>query len=117
LSDYRAVLDSPTADRDLKWQAEFKIGRCFEKQGKTAEALERYLAVVYAFLGERQKGQHGDPLWFTRAAFNAAEIQEKSGDWRKAVQVYQRVVEAGVPAAQEALQRLQRIRLEHWMLF
>jgi len=33
------------------------------------------------------------------------------------VQVYQRVVEAGVPAAQEALQRLQRIRLEHWMLF
>lgn len=117
LSDYRAVLDSPSADRDLKWQAEFKIGRCFEKQGKTAEALDRYLAVVYAFLGERQRGQHGDPLWFTRAAFNAAEIQEKSGDWRKAVQVYQRVVEAGVPAAQEALQRLQRIRLEHWMLF
>ena len=117
LSDYRAVLDSPTADRDLKWQAEFKIGRCFEKQGKSAEALERYLAVVYSFLGERAKGQHGDPLWFTRAAFNAAEIQEKSGDWRKAVQVYQRVVEAGVPAAQEALQRLQRIKLEHWMLF
>ncbi len=117
LSDYRAVLDSPTADRDLKWQAEFKIGRCAEKQGKTAVALERYLAVVYAFLSERQRGQHGDPLWFTRAAFNAAEIQEKSGDWRKAVQVYQRVVEAGVPAAQEALQRLQRIKLEHWMLF
>jgi TolA-binding protein len=117
LSDYRAVLDSPTADRDLKWQAEYKVGRCLEKQGKTAEALERYLAVVYAFLGERAKGRHGDPLWFTRAAFNAAEIQEKAGDWRKAVQVYQRVVEAGVPAAQEALQRLQRIKLEHWMLF
>lgn len=117
LSDYRAVLDSPTADRDLKWQAEFKIGRCLEKQGKVAEALERYLAVVYSFLTERQKGRHGDPLWFTRAAFNAAEIQEKAGDWRKAVQVYQRVVEAGVPAAQEALQRLQRIKLEHWMLF
>jgi TolA-binding protein len=117
LSDYRAVLDSPTADRDLKWQAEFKVGRCLEKQSKTAEALERYLAIVYAFLGERAKGQHGDPLWFTRAAFNAAEIQEKAGDWRKAVQVYQRVVEAGVPAAQEALQRMQRIKLEHWMLF
>jgi TolA-binding protein len=117
LSDYRSVLDSPTADRDLKWQAEFKLGRVLEKQGKAAAALERYLAVVYSFLAERQKGQHGDPLWFTRAAFNAAEIQEKAGDWRKAVQVYQRVVEAGVPAAQEALQRLQRIKLEHWMLF
>ncbi|MCX7008251.1 MAG: tetratricopeptide repeat protein, partial [Kiritimatiellaeota bacterium] len=92
LSDYRAVLDSPTADRDLKWQAEFKLGRCFEKQGKAAEAQERYLAVVYSFLGERAKGQHCDPLWVTRAAFNAAEIQEKAGDWRKAVQVYQRVV-------------------------
>lgn len=117
LSDYRAVLDSPTADRDLKWQAEFKIGRCLEKQGKIAEALERYLAVVYTFLAERQKGQHGDPLWFTRAAFNAAEIQEKTGDWRKAVQLYQRVADAGVPASSEALQRLQRIKLEHWMLF
>ena len=117
LNDYRQVLDNPTADTDLKWQAEFKIGRCLEKQDKTAEALERYLAVVYSFLGERQKGRHGDPLWFTRAAFNAAEIQEKTGDWRKAVQLYQRVVEAGVPASQEALQRLQRIKLEHWMLF
>ena len=117
MADYRQVLDSPTADRDLKWQAEFKLGRCLEKQGKSAEALERYLAVVYAFLAERQKGQYGDPLWFTRAAFNAAEIQEKTGDWRKAVHLYQRVVEAGVPASQEALQRMQRIKLEHWMLF
>ena len=117
LSDFRAVLDSPTADRDLKWQAEYKVGRCLEMQGKIAEALERYLAVVYAFLAERQKGQHGDPLWFTRAAFHAAEIQEKAGDWRKAVQVYQRVVEASVPASPEALQRVQRIKLEHWMLF
>jgi TolA-binding protein len=117
LNDYRHVLDSPTADRDLKGQAEFKVGRCWEKQGKTAEALERYLAVVYAFLGERQKGRHGDPLWFTRAAFHAAEIQEKAGDWRKAVQLYQRVADAAVPASAEALQRLQRIKLEHWMLF
>jgi len=117
LNDYRQVLDNPTADIDLKWQAEFKIGRCLEKQDKTAEALERYLAVVYSFLAERQKGRHGDPLWFTRAAFNVAEIQEKTGDWRKAVQLYQRVVDAGVPASQEALQRLQRIKLEHWMLF
>lgn len=117
MSDYRQVFDSPTAGRDLKWQAEFKLGRCLEKQNKGAEAMERYLAVVYDFLAERQKGQHGDPLWFTRAAFNAAEIQEKTGDWRKAVQLYQRVMEAGVPASQEALQRLQRIKLEHWMLF
>ena len=117
LSSYRAVLDSPAADRDLKWQAEFKMGRCLEKMGRKADALARYLNVVYGYLVEREKGFQGSPLWFTRAAFNAAALQESAGQWRAAVNVYRRVADASVPASADAWQRIQKIRLEHWVLF
>ncbi|MCX6995622.1 MAG: tetratricopeptide repeat protein [Kiritimatiellaeota bacterium] len=117
LSSYRAVRDNPTADRDLKWQAEFKMGRCLEKMGRKADALACYLNVVYGYLAEREKGFQGSPLWFTRAAFNAAALQESASEWRAAVNVYRRVADAGVPASADAWQRIQKIRLEHWVLF
>ena len=117
LSSYRVVLDSPVADRDLKWQAEMKMGRCLEKMGRKAEALVRYLNVVYGFLAERDKGYQGNPLWFTRAAYYAAALQENTGQWRAAVNIYRRVADAGVPASGDAWQRIQKIRLEHWVLF
>ena len=66
--------------QDLKWQAEYKIGRCREKMGQPAEALEHYMNVVYAYLADAEKGAPGDPLWFTRAAFNAAAIKEVAGE-------------------------------------
>lgn len=117
LASYRMVLDSPRADRDLKWQAEYKIGRCREKMGLPEEAVERYMNVVYGYLSDMERGTAGDPLWFTRAAFGAAAIRESQEKWREAVGVYRRVAEAAVPASAEAEERIRKIRSEHWVLF
>ena len=110
LTSYRAVLDSPRADREMKWQAEYKMGRCREKMGQPDEAMERYMNVVYVYLAEAERGVPGDALWFTRAAFSAAEIRESQEKWNEAIGIYQRVAGAGIAAAAEAEARIQRIR-------
>ncbi|MBN1267977.1 MAG: tetratricopeptide repeat protein [Kiritimatiellae bacterium] len=116
LESYRAVLNRPAAAADLKLQAEYKIGRCREKMGHAAEAFEHYMNVVYGYLSNREKGGNGGTLWFTRAAFNAAAIKEAEGQLREAVSIYTRVADAGIPASDDARQRIQKLRIEHWFL-
>ena len=117
LASYQMVLGSRRAGRDLKAQAEHKMGRCHEKMNQREEALERYMNVVYGYLRDMEQGDAGSPVWFTRSAFNAASIKESEGQWREAVNIYKRVVRANVPASAEAQGRIQKIRLEHWVLF
>ena len=101
---------------DLRSQASFKVGRCLEKMGRANAALERYMEVVYAFLQEEQPPEEA-AVWFTRAAFAAAALQEAAGQWKEAANIYRRVTAAGVPSAVEARLRMERIRREHWAAF
>ncbi len=117
LTAYRTILDKVDAPVDLQMQAEYKIGRCHEKMREEDESFKRYMNVVYRFFAELEEGVRVDPLWFTRAAFNAAGIQESRGNWEEAVRIYERVIEAGVPAAPDAQQKIQKIMLEHWLPF
>jgi tol-pal system protein YbgF len=116
LLSYRTLLDFAGAPVDLRLQAGYKIGRCLEKMGRAAAALDRYMEVVYSFLQETQPPAEA-AVWFTRAAFGAAALQESAGDWKEAVGIYRRVADSGVAAAPEARDRLERIRQEHWVLF
>lgn len=119
IQSYRVVLDSEPAPLDLKLQARCKIGRCLEKMGKTAEALDYYLKhVVYKYLEHRKKGDRVDgAYWFTRAALHAAGICEAQNKWRRAVKIYRRIVDAGVPESAAAQERINKIRLDNWLFF
>ncbi len=114
---YRTVRENGAAPQELQLQAEYKIGRCLEKMEKTGEAFERYMNVVYDHLADREKGGLGAPVWFARAAFNAAALKERQEEWREAVNIYRRIVDDGGSAGTEARDRIQKIRLEKWMLF
>jgi hypothetical protein len=81
--------------------------------GRAAAALDRYMDVVYAFLQEEAPPAEAN-VWFTRAAFGAAALQENAGRWPEAARIYGRVADSGVPAAAEARARMDRIRQEHW---
>ena len=116
LLSYRTLLDFAGAPVDLRLQAGYKIGRCLEKMGRAAAALDRYMEVVYSFLQEAQPPAEAT-VWFTRAAFGAAALQERTGNWKQAVGIYGRVADSGIPAATEARDRMERIRKEHWALF
>ncbi|HQN80522.1 MAG TPA: tetratricopeptide repeat protein [Kiritimatiellia bacterium] len=116
LLSYRTLLDFAGAPVDLRLQAGFKIGRCLEQMGRTAAALDRYMEVVYAYLQETDSPPEGT-VWFTRAAFGAAALQERAGKWKEAFGIYRRVADSSLPAAAEARDRMTRIRQEHWHLF
>lgn len=119
IGSYRAVFNSAGAAFDLKLQAEYKIGRCLEKLGRRKEAFEQYYKVVCRHLEElaaTREPAAAAAVWFTKAAFSAADILEADKDWRRAVKVLERVVSAGVSASADAQARIERIRAEHWIL-
>jgi len=117
MGSYQAILDRPSAPLSLKLQAEYKIGRCLEKTGVLDTAFSRYMSVVYTFKNEQMLDTSQNVMWFTRSAFGAAALKERSKAWVEAVQVYERVVEVGVPAKDEALKRIEKIKKDNWLLF
>ncbi len=121
MTSYRNVLGGTGVPADLRFQAEYKIGRCLEKMARTDEALEHYYTrVVVRFLEDpagRLSPDSPAAVWFTRAAFAVADILEAQDNRRRAVRVLQRVVDAGVPAAADAQARIDKIRAEFWGLF
>ncbi|MDI6774518.1 MAG: tetratricopeptide repeat protein [Verrucomicrobiota bacterium] len=124
INSYRVVVNDPNAGRarpDLVFESEYMIGRCLEKLGRIDQALDRYYSrVMVRFLNERAKGQwHGEASkkWFTKAAFNAADILEKRGEWRKVVNVLNRLMDSGIPVGDETRERIRKIKSEHWLAF
>ncbi len=116
IASYRMVLDAPEVSGRSRWQAEYKIGRCLEKTGRMQEAFEYYMKVVYGYLENWNRDPQSN-VWFTRAAFNAAELQEQEKNWARAVNIYQRVVEADIPASRDAQERINRVRMDNWLFF
>jgi hypothetical protein len=117
MNSYQAVLNRPSSSSMLKMQADYKIGRCLEKIGSFEKAFSRYMNVVYTFINERVERTPYSIMWFTRAAFGAASLKEKDHVWVEAVKIYERVIGAGVPAGDEAQKRIERIKIENWLLF
>ena len=121
MGSYRVVVNSSNVNLDLVMQAEYKIGKCLEKLGRTEEAFEQYyLKVIVRYFEDWEKGvwhNEASKVWFTRAVFNAADIMGARKDWRRVVSILERIISADVPAAEEARERIRKIRAEHWWLF
>jgi tetratricopeptide (TPR) repeat protein len=111
---YQKVLETAGARLDLVLQAQYKIGRSYEKMGREKEALSQYYEkVVLRFQEDRARGvwfNQAAQMWFTRAAFHAADLLEASGDPAGAESVLGRVARSGLPAAVEAEERIRRLR-------
>jgi len=116
INSYQLILDRPECSVASRLQARYKIGRCLEKLGRPNEALAQYLQVVYAYL-QNQEQTSSCNLWFARAAFGAAGIMEEKQQWRQAANIYQRVVDADIPASDDAQKRIDMLRSEHWLFF
>jgi TolA-binding protein len=113
IKSYQSLYKRPGIPFALKLQALYKIARCEEKTGQTDQAFTHYMEAVYSI------GKQTDPLspeavlWFTRAAFEAATQQEMNQNWKEAVNIYDRIIQAEVPARNEAEKRIQKIKQEH----
>ena len=117
INSYQVILDRSSAPTALRLQAEYKIGRCLEKTKVFDKAFSRYMNVVYTFINENVEHSSYSVMWFTRSAFGAASLKEKEKAWPEAVRVYERVIEANVPARDEAVKRIEKIKKDNWLLF
>ena len=54
-------------------------------------------------------------FWFYKAGFNAAQLLETDSKWESAAAVYQKLAAAGGTRSDEARERLDRLRLEHFL--
>ncbi len=115
ITSYRSVSKSQGTTFDLDLQAEYKIGRCLDKMGKFQEAFEQYYTrVVCRYLADNSKDSAA-MVWFTKAAFSAADILELEKDWKRAIKVLERVEGAQIPSSDDARKRIEQIRSEHWV--
>jgi tetratricopeptide (TPR) repeat protein len=116
LLNYRKAFEMSGTDISLQIELFYKIGRSFEKMGKTQEALEAYLQSMYSFQ-DYASDDNAAQIWFVRAAFAAAEMKEAENNWRKAVEFYEKVARDDIPAAEDAKRRIEQIKSEHWLFF
>jgi tetratricopeptide (TPR) repeat protein len=110
------LYDQLAADKDgpIHWhnQALFKKGVSLEKKDDRGSALAAFYQVVEN--GSRPDGPH-ELFWFYKAGFNAGRLLEEDAKWQSAAAIYQKLAAAGGTRAEEARERLNRLRLEHFL--
>ncbi|MGA8655106.1 MAG: tetratricopeptide repeat protein [Chthoniobacterales bacterium] len=95
----------------LEWKqrALYKKGKCLEKLKKFDDALAAYYDALAL------QGASGDQLWFYRSGFDAAQILEDRRAWSSAGAVYEKLANTRGARSNEAKNRLDRLRLEHFL--
>ncbi len=108
--------DKLASDKDAPahWrnQALFKKGLCLEKKADRGAALASFYTVLDE--GMRPDRPH-EFFWFYKAGFNAGQLLEADAKWESAAAVYEKLASAGGTRSEEAKERLDRLRLEHFL--
>ena len=108
--------DKLASDKDAPphWrnQALFKKGLCLEKKADRGAALASFYTVLDE--GMRPDRPH-EFFWFYKAGFNAGQLLEADAKWESAAAVYEKLAAAGGTRSDEARERLDRLRLEHFL--
>ncbi|MCK5851192.1 MAG: tetratricopeptide repeat protein, partial [Kiritimatiellae bacterium] len=118
IKSFRVVVNNSDAGFENVLEAEYKIGKCKEMLGKIDQALEHYHSkVMVKCLDDIKKGikrSEASKIWFTRASFSVADMLAARNEWRKVVNVLQRLADADVPASDKARERIKDIKSKRW---
>ncbi len=113
---YRTVQQDADVPPSMRLVVSFKLARALEKMHNFSEASDQYYAnVVMAYVDGVRAGTLFDGnarSLFARAAFVLADSYEASGNRRQAERMLRYVVDAKVPSADAARERIARLRKE-----
>ena len=56
-----------------------------------------------------------ETFWFAKAGFDAAALLESRQQWKSAVGIYEKMTAIPGPHAEQARQRIRKLRLEHFL--
>jgi tetratricopeptide (TPR) repeat protein len=93
-------------------QALFKKALCLEKKSDRSGALATFYKILE---DEARPDRRRELFWFYKAGFNAARLLEDDSKWESAAAVYEKLASAGGSRSEEAMARLKRLRLEHFL--
>ncbi|HEY5814527.1 MAG TPA: tetratricopeptide repeat protein, partial [Terrimicrobiaceae bacterium] len=110
ITAWRQISEDPKAPNIWSHQALAKMGAAYEKLGNSDAALNCYYGVF-------SQGQKGGPefFWFYRAGFDAGRLLESQKLWKEAIAVYEKIGGTDGPRAEEARERVNRLRLENFI--
>jgi TolA-binding protein len=110
IAAWRQISSDSNAPKIWSHQALAKMGAAYEKLGNTDAALDCYYGVF-------SEGQKGGPefFWFYRAGFDAGRLLESQRLWKEAIAVYEKIGSVDGPRAEEARERVNRLRLENFI--
>ncbi|MGD9896012.1 MAG: tetratricopeptide repeat protein [Candidatus Methylacidiphilaceae bacterium] len=116
---FAEVLKEKATDPAERDEAGFKLGVCFQKQGRVEDALSVYLDVLDGRMGvakERMAKRNVPEIrWRIEAGIQAASVKEKAQDWRGAVTIYRKMEGLGGPTREEFHETVNRIRRDHFL--
>ena len=114
LEAYQDILFSGNMSVSERLLVSYRIARSLDKLKRTDEALDQYYTqVVLAYREGRIAGSRfSDEVRavFSKAAFRLADEYESRGHDRSALGILELVAESDVPAADEAVRRIERMR-------
>jgi tetratricopeptide (TPR) repeat protein len=110
IGSWKQISEDPAAPKIWSHQAIAKMGAAWEKLGNYDAALDCYY-------GAFSKGQKGGPeyFWFYKAGFDAGRLLESQKLWKEAIAVYEKIGSIDGPRAEEARDRVNRLRLENFI--
>jgi outer membrane protein assembly factor BamD (BamD/ComL family) len=93
-------------------QALFKKGLCLEKKADRAGAIASFYTVLDEDIRPDRPREF---FWFYKAGFNAGQLLEADAKWESAAAVYEKLAAVRGTRSDEARERLDRLRLEHFL--
>ncbi|GAT33939.1 TolA-binding protein [Terrimicrobium sacchariphilum] len=110
IATWDQVAADPSAPRQWSNQALAKMGAAYEKLGDNQAALNCY----YRVFSQDQKGEP-EYFWYYKAGFDAGRLLESQKLWKEAIAVYEKIAALEGPRAEEARNRVNKLRLENFL--
>jgi len=98
-------------------EAAVSSAKCLEKLGKTSEAMNLYLDVLYGRVAGDDSTSTPAPdfSWQIKAGWEAGRIREEKKDWRGAIEIYRRLEQIGGAHQQEFHDNINRLRRDNYI--
>ena len=110
IAAYDQIIATEGASPNWKNQAAFKKAKTLEQQDQRDAAL----VILYDILKNSATGPR-ETFWFAKAGFDAAALVESRQQWKSAVGIYEKMAAIPGPHAEQARQRIRKLRLEHFL--
>jgi len=110
IATYDQIIATEGASPTWKNQASYKKAKTLEQQAQPDAAL----VIFYDILNSAATGPR-ETFWFAKAGFDAAALVESRQQWKSAVGIYEKMAAIPGPYAEQAKQRVRKLRLEHFL--